>query len=206
MNSKLIPTLIHELKTAPALPNTNNPYAKPDCVNNLEVYVAQLCSGPFSGHLLVGEAPGYKGCARTGIPFTSERVFSSSSHPFITVLRPSLKYPAGARCAESTATIVWEYLKAPVVPAFWNTFPFHPHYAGNPHSNRAPTAPEIAFGKRYLDLVLQILCPHTIIAVGKTAEGSLKALFSVTNVPSVRHPANGGKSQFIAGMKAFGIR
>jgi len=200
MNSKLIPKLIDALKTAPTLPNTTNPYYDTDRVHNLEVYLTRLCSGSFSGHLLVGEAPGQKGCARTGIPFTSERVFSCSSHPFITALRPLLKYPAGATCTESTATIVWGYLKDPVVPAFWNTFPFHPN------KNRVPTVQEIANGKQYLNLVMDILCPNAVIAVGKIAEGSLKALFSATSVPSVRHPSNGGKGQFIAGMKAFGIR
>jgi uracil-DNA glycosylase len=74
MNPSAIPTLLKQLAST----TVANPYSSPACLINISIYLNALCALPFSGHLLLGEAPGHKGCALTGIPFTSQRVLTSS--------------------------------------------------------------------------------------------------------------------------------
>ena len=115
-------------------------------------------------------------------------MLAASSHPFIAQLRPSLVVPG--TMAEATATIVWDYLeRCAVVPAMWNVFPFHPHKAGNQRSNRPPTRAEVDLGKPFLQLVLDILSPHTVVAVGNVAAGTLARLFPAMTFVTVRHPS-----------------
>jgi hypothetical protein len=54
-------------------------------------------------------------------------------------------------------------------------------------------------------LVLRILCPHTVVAVGRTAAAVLTYSFPSLNFVGVRHPSFGGKTEFISGIKAAGI-
>jgi hypothetical protein len=181
-----------------------NPYCHEWQRENLRTYLQALIQWPCSGDLLVGEAPGYAGCALTGIPFTSEAVIQNSRHPFVCRLRPHLRI-AGTQ-SEQTATIIWNYLsERPAVPAFWNIFPFHPHKPGNPGGNRTPTTEEAQFGHEILNRVVEILAPKRILAIGKTAFNTLAQFKHPLLAGYIRHPANGGKAGFIAGMKTFGI-
>jgi hypothetical protein len=178
-------------------------YASPRLRTNLDHYLQGLISHPYSGDLLVGEAPGWAGCALTGIPFTSERVIASSPHPFISSLRPYL-LRTGTQ-SESSATIVWQRLESGSrLPAFWNAFPFHPHYAGV-HENRPPNWSEQQFGATVLAMVIDILTPRRIFAVGRKAEETFSAHFPAHAAPYIRHPSFGGKSAFLAGMTAHQI-
>jgi hypothetical protein len=204
MNPNLITNLLTQLASVSPSTIVANPYSSPPCLTNVRVYLDALCALPFSGHLLVGEAPGHKGCALTGIPFTSQRVLRSGAHPFIVALRPSLASSGSA--TESTATIVWEHLlSCAVVPAFWNAFPFHPHKSNNANSNRPPTPAEVASGYQFLELIVRILSPHTVIAVGEVAAKLFPRSFPQLNFVAVRHPSFGGKADFIAGIQAAGI-
>jgi len=181
-----------------------NPYRHESQRRNLRAYLEALIRWPCSGDLLVGEAPGYAGCALTGIPFTSEAVIQNSRHPFIHALRPHLRI-AGTQ-SEQTATIVWNYLsERPAMPVFWNIFPFHPHKPGRLRGNRTPRAAEAEFGREILDRVVEILGPKRLLAVGKTAYHALSRFQHPLLTGCIRHPANGGKAGFIAGMKSFGI-
>ena len=181
-----------------------NPYRHELQCKNLRAYFETLMEWPCSGGLLVGEAPGYAGCALTGIPFTSEDVIQHNRHPFVCRLRPHL-HIAGTQ-SEQTATIVWNYLsERPAVPAFWNIFPFHPHKPGKPGGNRTPTVGEAQFGREILDRVVEIFAPKRIVAIGKTAFNTLSRFKHPLLTGCIRHPANGGKAGFIAGMKSFGI-
>src|SRR3954451_11496200 len=83
--------LLDALRAVPGRATCANPYACPDRCHNLGAYLAALRSRGYSGHLLVGEAPGYRGCAVTGIPFTSAVVLHRSGHPFLRALLPTLK-------------------------------------------------------------------------------------------------------------------
>ena len=65
------------------------------------------------------------------------------------------------------------------------------------------TKQEIINYSTLLSDVISLVKPHQIVAVGRSAERSLKYL----NIPCtyVRHPSHGGKNEFVEGMeKIFG--
>ena len=154
--------------------------------------------------LLVMEAPGYRGCRLTGVPVTSRKILAEgvpelglfgSENGYQTTSDAGFEDIAG----EQSATIVWGTLAAlGHTPLIWNAYPFHPHKADQPRSNRAPRAPEIALGSAFLRDVLAIYPPQRIIAVGNVAERTLASLG--VDCVRVRHPAQGGKNDFVAGL------
>jgi hypothetical protein len=122
-------------------------------------------------------------------------------HPFLRSLQSAVK--VGGLTAESTAGIVWQHLhNCDHVPAFWNAVPFHPRAATQ--VNRAPTAAELVVGQAYLRQLLDLLAPHSVIAVGRTAELALHRL-GLNGFAAVRHPSHGGKRAFIAGLTSAGL-
>ena len=168
---------------------------------NLQCYLQQL-RRLQPKLLLVGEAPGYNGCRLTGVPFSSEALVAEG------VLDGALFTAAhGYRIAkepytrEQSAAIVWEVLQRHSVAALcWNAFCFHPHRPGNPDSNRKPTVKEIEAGAPFLKALLALFpSVTTVVAVGNSAEHALSHL----GIPhtKVRHPAHGGKPQFVTGME-----
>ncbi len=203
-NPAQIPIVLTLLSGYPTSATVNNPYSSPRLVNNLKRYFDALISYPYSDDLLVGEAPGYAGCALTGIAFTSERLITSSSHPFLTSLRPHLSC-TGIQ-TEKTATMVWKHLVGgKKVPALWNAFPFHPHPLGKPRKNRKPTVAEAMFGATILSQIINILTPKRVFAIGRVAEAALSTYFPGIAVDYIRHPSNGGLSAFVSGMNGFKI-
>lgn len=58
-----------------------NPYRNEVCRYNLKHYLDYL-SGRRVDIMLIGEAPGYRGCALTGIPFTDEVQLKLSENDF----------------------------------------------------------------------------------------------------------------------------
>lgn len=205
MNPKRISALLAQLESLVPSTRVANPYLSEACSTNLSAYLSALCALPFSGHLLIGEAPGHRGCALTGIPFTSQRVLKSSRHPFVIDLRPALDLSGDL--TEATATIVWRHLEScTAVPALWNIFPFHPHEPNDLSSNRHPNQAEVATGLPFFQLVVEILSPNTIIAVGGTAGQALARFLPDLNILTVRHPSRGGKADFISGITEAGVR
>lgn len=59
-----------------------NPYRRKVLAKNLTAYFNLMQSYWENGNrkriLLVGEAPGYKGCMLTGVPFSSGRIYQGS--------------------------------------------------------------------------------------------------------------------------------
>lgn len=108
--------------------------------------------------------------------------------------------------SERTAAMVWQYLcGCTVLPGCWNAFPFHPHWVGNPNSNRPPSALEIGSAAQFIQMILRILQPHTVIAVGRAAMKAMEYLPTRIPVVYVRHPSFGGKRSFIRGMTEAGV-
>jgi len=177
----------------------HNPYLGPDAAENLRLYLLAMRKLKGKRILLVGEAPGYKGCGITGIPFSSGRVFERFDHPLLNEIGGQIRL--GRIESENTATIVWEYLSEKnSTPLFWNSFPFHPHVRGNRKSNRAPTSAEVDVGIGYLKKLAAIFRPGTVGGVGRKGVECARKAFPNRQIVAIRHPSFGGKSEFIAGM------
>ncbi|HYF48071.1 MAG TPA: uracil-DNA glycosylase [Planctomycetota bacterium] len=163
---------------------------------NVEIYLnTQLELRPQL--ILLGEAAGYQGCRFSGMAFTSEHTLQTN--PFF----------AGKGCARSgtrerlwrepSGTIVWETIGLIQRPALlWNILPFHPHRKGEPLSNRTPTPKERHSGLEYFLEVRKLFPEAAIIAVGRISAEVLTA--NGIKHECVRHPSNGGKREFQAGV------
>ena len=203
-----IDAFIYDLSIAELADDAFNEYAPGDPNNairrrNLRLYLRTMAErSPTT--LLVMEAPGYRGCRLTGVPVTSRRVLLEGV-PRLSMFGQELGYQdvedAGFErvYGEQSATIVWATLAdLDSLPFIWNTFPFHPHKAGLPLSNRKPRRAEIALGALFLGRILDLWGFERIIAVGNVAYETLLAERVVCQ--KVRHPAQGGKNDFVAGL------
>lgn len=170
-----------------------NPYREERLKNYLLQYLRHLkCSGVDV--MLVGEAPGYRGCALTGIPFTDE----------IQLKLPENTYALGnwerfgniGNTAERSASAVWPALREyHIIPLMWNAFPFHPYQEGNMVSNRTPTQSELEEGLQYLEALKSVfeIEDSRIFALGKKAK---KMLRLIDDSHYIRHPANDFRQEF----------
>jgi hypothetical protein len=148
--------------------------------------------------LLLGEAPGYKGCGITGIPFSSERILTENAFFKDQGFTCIHKHPNME--SEISATIVWnELVHYSNKPLIWNIFPFHPHTKTDKRANRTPNKQELAMGTTFLMDLLKLFAIKRIIALGRKPESQVKHL--TYDYVYVRHPANGGKHKFVAGIK-----
>lgn len=167
---------------------------------NLRLYLKVLCKNKPT-YMLVGEAPGYKGCGITGIPFTDENEMknnlgtSQNGYFFIDESDPQ---------KENSAGIIWQAIRTKggnQILLLWNAYPYHPFEKSGKNSNRKPNAAELQIGKKYLDELIDIfeIPQNRIYAVGRTAEkqlGYMKAAY-------IRHPSYGGKNDCINGILAI---
>jgi uracil-DNA glycosylase len=162
---------------------------------NLEAYLASFPCRPET--LAVGESPGWRGCRFSGVPFTSEAQLAGGELPY----RGSTTSRFGAPVSEASATIFWRVMK-PYHPRFivWNCLPLHPHLSGKPLSNRRPTASEIQRFSESLWAVIELIQPDRIIAIGRTAQGTLEK--AGIKPLKVRHPSHGGATEFQESMTA----
>ncbi len=192
-----------KLAELPSLPAVHNIYSAKSNngiirLHNLKRYFEVML--PHQPQvLLVGEAPGYQGTYRTGVPFCSESIplgppnqfnlFGGEANGFHRV------YHGDKVWKEPSATIVQRTLdeiKKPIL--IWSTFPLHPHQPGIELSNRAPNLQEITLGSQLLQELLTILQPPQIVAVGNIAHKCLTSIGIKT--AKVRHPSHGGATQF----------
>ncbi len=152
--------------------------------------------------ILAGEAPGYQGCRYSGIAFTSERLLGEGAIPRIPALAGRLS-TRRLPFSEPSATIVWKTLYRLGIAErtiLWNAMQLHPYRADNLWSNRTPTPEEIRLGESALRLLVEAFPSARIVAVGKKSEGLLREM-GIPIAGSVRHPANGGATEFAAGLK-----
>lgn len=195
-----ISDFVHTLATAVPPPHCTNPYTekRPFTLqrrHNLQSYL-ELMAQQQPKLLLIGEAPGYRGCRLTGIPFVSPQILAGLGAQFqlnVDPFQPVTEWPDLKR--EASATIVWRTIgQWQPLPLLWNIFPFHPHKPDSAHSNRPPTPHEIAAGRPFLTSLLKIFPDVNLIAVGKKAAAGL-ASWGYEHT-AVRHPSHGGAKQF----------
>lgn len=152
--------------------------------------------------ILAGEAPGYQGCRYSGIAFTSERLLGEGAIPRIPALAGRLS-TRRLPFSEPSATIVWKTLYRLGIAErtiLWNAMQLHPYRSDNLWSNRTPSPDEIKLGEPALRMLAAAFPSARIVAVGKKAEGLLHEM-GIATAGSVRHPANGGATQFAAGLQ-----
>lgn len=147
---------------------------------------------------------GYRGGRRTGVPLTDEIHLDRAAALMGGIaLERATEGPA---VAERTAAIVWRVLDEIAQPVMlWNVFPFHPHDAGDPMSNRCHTRSEREATWPLLQALIEMLRPRQIVAIGRDAQLALGEL----GVPTVavRHPSYGGQREFTEGMYAlYGVK
>lgn len=199
-----IQKLVDELSNTKAPADTKNPwdFSCPGNVirrKNLLGYFAKMRERK-SRILLVGEAPGYRGCGRVGIPFSSERLLLS--HPFFEDRALFNIENIDDIIAEASASIVWKTFDSlNFYPLMWATYPFHPHKHGDMLSNRAPRPDEIVLGRQFLKKITDLFNIEKIIAVGRVAERNL-ADMDMAAIP-IRHPSHGGATMFAEGLRDF---
>lgn len=172
---------------------------------NLKRYLEDVLEKQ-SGIVLVAEAPGYRGMRVTGVPMVSRRLLREGV-PALDMLGEVRGYqdvvePGFENIqAEQTSSILWNLLpELGIVPLVWGAFPFHPHQLGKPLTNRKPRTPEVKLGEPFVRELLEIFAPNKVIAVGNVGYGLLTTM-GISCV-KVRHPAQGGKNDFVAGMRA----
>ena len=170
---------------------------------NLRLYLRTMAARR-PNTLLVMEAPGYRGCRLTGVPVTSRKLLLEGV-PALNIFGVDQGFrdvnEAGFEnvYGEQTATIVWGALaELGIVPFIWNTFPFHPHKPGQALSNRKPRQMETRMGAEFLTEVMKIWSFEEVIAVGNVARDTLRKMG--IECDKVRHPAQGGKNEFVAGL------
>ncbi len=194
--------LINALSRTDVSDRACNQYARGDRANairrrNLAIYLEEIGTPDL---LLVGEAPSHRGGRLTGIAFTSETLLLGGTHGHLGEARGYRKATAGPqRSTEASATMVWGTIREMrPLPLLWNAFPFHPFHHGNPLSNRMPLAGELLIGQAFIEQLMEMFPIERVVAIGNQADKSLDVLGIAHE--KVRHPSQGGKQMFIAGM------
>lgn len=167
--------------------------------HNLKEYLA-LTKRQKPDVMLLGEAPGYRGCRLTGIPFTCERNIADTKY----FKNGNFKTINDADNLESevSASVVWnEISTCKRDTLIWNIFPFHPHENNNIKTNRTPNSKELKEGKEILIELLTLFEIKKIIAIGRKSESQIRNLGF--NYAYVRHPARGGAKVFIESLRKF---
>ena len=161
--------------------------------DNLKNYLSSFTQRPAI--LLVGEAPGPRGCRFSGVPFTSDHQLLSNS-----LLFKGRQSSKGLKpYKEASATIFWGAMRGFECRALvWNSVPFHPHDKDKPMSIRAPSTAEIHQYIHILRGVVEALKPRQVVSIGGRAARALCDL-GVSAEP-VRHPSRGGAADFRNGM------
>jgi hypothetical protein len=158
------------------------------------------CDHP--GLILCGEAAGFRGARYAGVAFTSERILMSESIPRVPIVHQRITSFRLSMC-EPSASIVWGALRSNGIAdrtILWNALPAHPLKSGDPFTNRTPTSDERKAGLEILKQLLRLYPRALVLAVGRTAEASLRDI-GVDPAAALRHPANGGANAFREGLR-----
>lgn len=189
-----------ELASMPSTPTAENLYADDPVgrvrLTNLKEYFRRMAL-LVPDLVLIGEAPGYQGTRRTGVPFASEHIITGGM-PEVDFFRNTegfFRVYNGRIYKEPTSTIMWRKIsKYNKLPLLWAVYPLHPHQTGDTESNRTPTRSEVVAMKDHLQKLIHIIQPKTVLALGNTAKITLDELGIDTQ--KLRHPARGGGPVF----------
>ena len=167
---------------------------------NLEAALAAVGDRPDV--LVVAEAPGPWGCRFSGVPFTNERQLLDPAFPVAGTPTSERFAATGEPVTEYSGTLYWHAM-LPHWGRFWtwNAVPVHPHRADEPLTIRTPGVREVRRWHGLLAATVGVLQPAAVVAVGRKAEGALRAVGA--DPAYVRHPSQGGATQFREGMAAF---
>lgn len=146
----------------------------------------------------MGRDLGYRGGRRTGLALTDESHLHDmrECYPGSSPSRAT----SGPAVAERTATEIWAVIHIIArPPLLWNVFPFHPHEAEQPLSNRRFSARELTKVDELNRELIAWLGICRIISIGKDA-AKYAASFGI-EVECVRHPSYGGVRDFRAGVR-----
>ncbi|WP_187808258.1 uracil-DNA glycosylase [Aquipseudomonas alcaligenes] len=209
----MTPTSFVKALAGLSLDNVFNPYSDTCPVHdrsdaaafrraNLRAYLAASADIGVDT-IWMGRDLGYRGGRRTGLALTDEYHLPEMAKVYPGCA--SRQATRGPAIAERTAAEIWGVLKAiDAPPLLWNVFPFHPHEAQNPFTNRRFTARELDAVRDLNKALIKWLKVRRIVAIGQDA-AAYAAAFGV-EVVCVRHPSYGGVKDFRAGMsKIYGI-
>ena len=206
--TNLLRTFVSDLAASSQIPGFRNPYHAPHAAHNLFQFLT--LHDPLSeAPLLVGEAPGYRGAALSGVPLTSLSVLLEwRDDPWCAFGQEGYRAPATAKPPyqrEATATMVWrvlgQELSSEPLPLTWNAVPFHP-LGPSSDSNRPVRPHEVRVGAQWIERLLVLFPRSRPLAVGRTASMALASI-GVQHVP-IRHPSRGGLGDFQTGIAAHG--
>ena len=155
--------------------------------------VLRACADANEVDIWIGRDLGWRGGRRTGVALVDEPSLGDYATSLEVV--ELAKATAGPVMRERTATEI-HLARARVSRKvfFWNIFPFHPHEADNPQSNRTHTRGEREVGLYYLKAILDLLPVSRILTIGHDATQTLQSI-NVKCCP-VRHPSYGGQKEF----------
>ncbi|WP_280553019.1 uracil-DNA glycosylase [Halomonas sp. 25-S5] len=149
----------------------------------------------------IGRDLGYRGGRRTGLALTDDVHLSHHAERWGVEIEILTK---GQAVPERTAAAIWNALEEIKSPIFlWNVFPLHPFEEGNPFSNRPHNSEERMAGQELLAMLVRLLKPKRMVAIGNDAEKSAMSYKSQCEVLKVRHPSYGGKNIFLSQIKSI---
>ena len=204
----LLRTFVSDLAVSTQLPGFRNPYRSPHAAHNLFQFLS-LHDPAEEALLLVGEAPGHRGAAQSGVPLTSLSVLlEGCDDPWGAFGQDRYRAPANTKAPyqrEATATMVWRVLAEQLcfepLPLTWNAVPFHPT-GSSPDSNRPVRRREVRLGAQWLERFLWLFPRSRPLAIGRTASIAMASI-GVQHTP-IRHPSRGGLHDFRNGIEAHG--
>jgi hypothetical protein len=150
----------------------------------------------------IGRDLGYRGGRRTGLALTDDVHLQCHAERWnLSMERPT----KGSAIAERTAAVIWDVLSQIDDRIFlWNVFPLHPHEAGSPFSNRTHNARERQAGQELLSLLIELLQPARLVAIGNDAAlAAARIAPAALPVIKVRHPSYGGQTEFLQQIAAL---
>ena len=143
----------------------------------------------------IGRDLGYRGGRRTGLALTDDVHLSHHASRWGVEVERLTK---GQPIPERTAAIIWSVLQEITTPVFlWNVFPLHPYEVGDPFSNRAHNSKERIAGEGLLVMLVELLKPRRLVAIGNDAEKTALRFKGHCKILKVRHPSYGGQNIFL---------